>query len=59
VWPIGDLGVRKGYARAFALPGLPTPKELEVMGEGFRPFRTIAAWYCWRAVETITPGQVS
>jgi DNA-3-methyladenine glycosylase II len=59
VWPIGDLGVRKGYARAFALPGLPTPKELEAMGEGFRPFRTIAAWYCWRAVETITPGQVS
>jgi DNA-3-methyladenine glycosylase II len=57
VWPIGDLGVRKGYARAFALPGPPAPKELEVMGERFRPFRTIAAWYCWRAVETITPGQ--
>jgi 3-methyladenine DNA glycosylase/8-oxoguanine DNA glycosylase len=56
VWPIGDLGVRKGYARAFALPGPPAPKELEVMGERFRPFRTIAAWYCWRAVETITPG---
>jgi DNA-3-methyladenine glycosylase II len=59
VWPIGDLGVRKGYARAFVLPGPPTPKELEAMGDGFRPFRTIAAWYCWRAVETITPGQAS
>lgn len=56
VWPIGDLGVRKGYARAFELAEVPSAKELEPLGDVFRPFRTIAAWYCWRAVETITPG---
>jgi DNA-3-methyladenine glycosylase II len=56
VWPIGDLGVRKGYARAFASQETLSPKQLEPLGEAFRPFRTVAAWYCWRAVETITPG---
>jgi DNA-3-methyladenine glycosylase II len=59
VWPIGDLGVRKGYARAFGLEEIPLPKQLELFGEAFRPFRTVAAWYCWRAVETITPGTSS
>lgn len=56
VWPTGDLGVRAGYARAFGHAELPTPAELEVLGERFRPYRSAAAWYCWRAVETITPG---
>lgn len=56
VWPIGDLGVRAGYARAYGLAELPTPAELDLLGERFRPYRSAAAWYCWRAVETITPG---
>jgi DNA-3-methyladenine glycosylase II len=56
VWPVGDYGVRKGYARAWGLPEPPTPKELAVLGEPFRPFRSVAAWYCWRAVETVLPG---
>ena len=59
VWPVGDLGVRKGYARAFDLPDTPSAKELAPLGEVFRPFRTVGAWYCWRAVETITPGQAA
>jgi 3-methyladenine DNA glycosylase/8-oxoguanine DNA glycosylase len=50
VWPTGDYGVRAGWARAYGLAGLPTPKELEAEGERFRPYRTYAAWYCWRAV---------
>jgi len=50
VWPVGDYGVRNGYALAYGLPTLPTPKELQVEGERFRPYRTVAAWYCWRAV---------
>ncbi|MEA2485508.1 MAG: DNA-3-methyladenine glycosylase [Actinomycetota bacterium] len=54
VWPIGDLGVRKGYARAFELDVVPSSKDLAPLGEEFRPFRTVAAWYCWRAVDTIT-----
>lgn len=50
VWPVGDYGVRTGYALAYGLPKLPTPKELMALGERFRPYRTVAAWYCWRAV---------
>ena len=55
VWPVGDLGVRKGYATAWGLPELPTPKELDAYGDAFRPYRSVAAWYCWRAVDTVVP----
>jgi DNA-3-methyladenine glycosylase II len=50
VWPIDDLGVRKGYGIAWQLP-MPSPKELAVLGEPLRPYRSVAAWYCWRATE--------
>ena len=50
VWPVADYGVRKGYALAYGLHALPTPKRLQVEGERFRPYRTVAAWYCWQAV---------
>lgn len=51
VWPVDDLGVRKGYGIAWGLPAMPAPKELEVLGEPLRPYRSVAAWYCWRATE--------
>ena len=51
VWPVTDYGVRKGYSRAWGLAELPSPKELARLGDAFRPYRSIAAWYCWRAVE--------
>lgn len=54
VWPVDDYGVRKGYMRAYGLKELPKPKELVGLGEPFRPYRSVAAWYCWRAVEA--PG---
>jgi DNA-3-methyladenine glycosylase II len=50
VWPVHDYGVRQGYALAYGLRALPTPKALQSEGERFRPYRTVAAWYCWRAV---------
>jgi DNA-3-methyladenine glycosylase II len=56
VWPVGDYGVRKGYALAYGLPEPPSPKELAALGEPFRPYRSVAAWYCWRAAEAVTPG---
>jgi DNA-3-methyladenine glycosylase II len=52
VWPVGDLGVRKGYAVIHSQPALPTAKELEVLGDPMRPYRSLAAWYCWRAADT-------
>ena len=51
IWPTGDLGVRKGYALAFDLPEVPAPADLGDLGERFRPYRSVAAWYCWRACE--------
>jgi DNA-3-methyladenine glycosylase II len=54
VWPILDFGVRNGYARLHGLPEMPTAKELEPLGDAYRPFRSIAAWYCWRAVDIVT-----
>jgi DNA-3-methyladenine glycosylase II len=50
VWPTGDLGVRRGYGLAWSTP-MPSPRELADLGEPFRPYRSVAAWYCWRAVE--------
>ena len=53
VWPVDDLGVRKGYGRLFRLPAMPTSKELQPLGEPMRPYRSVAAWYCWRAADTV------
>jgi len=50
VWPVGDLGVRRGYGLAWQVPE-PTARELMPLGEPFRPYRSVAAWYCWRAAE--------
>ncbi len=55
VWPTGDLGVRAGYGAAWGLPATPSPADLEERGERFRPYRSIVAWYCWRAVEDRKP----
>jgi DNA-3-methyladenine glycosylase II len=57
VWPVGDYGVRKGYALLYGLSDTPSEKELEPLGDRFRPYRSVAAWYCWRAAETVTPGE--
>jgi DNA-3-methyladenine glycosylase II len=50
VWPTGDFGVRQGYGLAWQVP-MPTARELEPLGDPYRPYRTVVAWYCWRAVE--------
>ena len=50
VWPTGDLGVRKGFGLAWGIP-TPTAKELDPLGDPFRPYRSVVAWYCWRAAE--------
>jgi 3-methyladenine DNA glycosylase/8-oxoguanine DNA glycosylase len=50
VWPVDDLGVRQGYGLAFGLDPPPTAKQLEPLGDPFRPYRSIVARYCWAAV---------
>ena len=56
VWPIGDLGVRNGLGRVLGLRAMPTPKETEWVGVGYRPWRSAVAWYCWRAVDVQPPA---
>jgi 3-methyladenine DNA glycosylase/8-oxoguanine DNA glycosylase len=51
IWPTTDYGVRKGYAVAFGLTELPTPRVLDELGERFHPYRSVVAWYMWRAAE--------
>jgi DNA-3-methyladenine glycosylase II len=51
VWPVDDYGVRKGFAKTFGKWKLPTPKQLMKHGEKWRPYRSVAAWYFWRALD--------
>jgi DNA-3-methyladenine glycosylase II len=51
VLPIHDLGVKKGWAVAYGKKYMPKPKELLAFGERWRPYRTVASWYMWRAFE--------
>lgn len=55
VWPVDDLGVRKGWKIAFGLEDMPKPKPFATMADHLRPFRTQVAWYCWRACDTPAP----
>jgi DNA-3-methyladenine glycosylase II len=50
VWPTGDLGVRRGYGLAWKIP-MPSARELQPLGDRYRPYRSVLAWYCWRAAE--------
>src|SRR5580692_2453302 len=51
VLPIHDYGVQKGFALTYNRPFIPKPRELAEFGERWRPYRSIASWYMWRAVE--------
>jgi 3-methyladenine DNA glycosylase/8-oxoguanine DNA glycosylase len=51
VLPVGDLGVRKGFARTFRKRGLPLPAVIQRHAERWRPYRSVASWYMWRALE--------
>jgi len=51
VLPVDDFGVRNGFRIAYKRPVMPTPQELLRYGERWRPYRTAAAWYLWRAVD--------
>ena len=56
VWPVDDLGVRQGYGLAWGIDPPPTAKQLDPLGERFRPYRSIVARYCWAAVPLLRPG---
>ena len=49
VLPVGDYGIRKGFGVAFRKREMPTPAEVAKRGERWRPYRSVASWYLWRA----------
>jgi O-6-methylguanine DNA methyltransferase len=51
VLPVDDYGIRKGFAAAFGQPDLPSRDALEKRGARWKPYRTVASWYLWRAAE--------
>jgi len=51
VLPVGDYAVRKGFMVAYGLDEMPKPKALEAHAEAWRPYRSVASWYMWRALE--------
>jgi DNA-3-methyladenine glycosylase II len=51
VYPVTDLGVRKGFGLVFRRGKLPEPQTLLRRGERWRPYRSVASWYLWRALE--------
>ena len=58
VWPTGDLVVRKGFGLAWDI-ATPTPKQLDALGEAYHPYRSVVAWYCWRAAQAYAGAKAS
>ena len=56
VLPVDDFGVRSGFQAAYGLSRLPRPQALAAWGERWKPYRTTAAWYLWRALELKRAG---
>jgi DNA-3-methyladenine glycosylase II len=56
VLPVDDFGVRAGFRAAYGLRKMPAPKALRSFGERWKPYRSTAAWYLWRALELQRAG---
>jgi len=53
IWPVGDLGVRRGWEKIHGMRTEITPKKLDSLGHKYAPYRSHVAWYCWRAIEVL------
>ncbi len=51
VLPVDDYGIRAGFAAAFRKRKFPAPKDLAKPGAKWKPYRTVASWYLWRAAD--------
>jgi DNA-3-methyladenine glycosylase II len=58
VLPVDDFGVRNGFRLAYGLRGMPTPRALAEYGARWAPYRSVAAWYLWRAVDLHKAGKL-
>jgi DNA-3-methyladenine glycosylase II len=55
VLPLDDLGLRIAARKAYKLSALPTKRELEQIGERWRPYRSVATWYLWQSTRIVLP----
>jgi len=55
ILPTGDLGIRTAIQKAWNLPDLPKPPEIEKIAAAWRPWASVASWYLWRSLDTKTP----
>jgi DNA-3-methyladenine glycosylase II len=58
ILPVDDFGVRNGFRLAYGLKGMPMPRALALFGERWKPYRSVAAWYLWRASELARDGRL-
>ena len=58
ILPVDDFGVRNGFRLAYGLRGMPTTRALAEFGARWAPFRSVAAWYLWRAVDLHKAGKL-
>jgi len=58
VLPVDDFGVRNGFRLAYGLRGMPTPRALAEFGARWAPYRSVAAWYLWGAVDLHKAGKL-
>lgn len=56
VWPVGDLAMRRGWVELHGQTGDIDQREMDRLGEPLRPYRSVAAWYCWRVVDGDNPS---
>jgi DNA-3-methyladenine glycosylase II len=56
VLALDDLGLRSAARQAYGLPALPSKKELEQIGEPWRPYRSVASWYLWQSMRIVLPA---
>lgn len=57
VFPIGDLGIVNAIVRAYRLRKPPAPARLHKIAAPWRPYRSVACWYLWASLDTVTPGK--
>ena len=58
ILPVDDFGVRAGFQKAYGLRKMPAPKALAAYGARWKPHRSAAAWYLWRAIELSRAGKL-
>ena len=52
VLPVGDLGIRRAVMLRYGLDTIPSPAEVDAIGERWRPYRSLASMYLWRSLRT-------